>query len=287
MARLSTRRPRWSRREHRERRVAGPPGRPGDRPVRRAGARTRRSGRLRHPSGGRGTGSWGSRWCRSRGAGRRRGASAAVARPRRGPRGRGARRFAARESSWTSCPVRPFLAGPRNRADSVHPMGGRPAIDGAMATGWRRGAGSVALDARTLRRHRLNAPKDGAGPRTCQTRVLVGWLRGLGLPSRSSTRPRPGSSMQGSGPHHVPFGAGPGVHQQPGRRAERGRAAFLSWRRLGPAGAGWRPAGAGWRRLGPVGAGWSGMARPAHHRRPTSDARPACRPWDGPPATIW
>ena len=47
------------------------------------------------------------------------------------------------------------------RADSVHAMGGRPANAKAEETGWRRGAGSVALDARTLRRRCLNCTSMG------------------------------------------------------------------------------------------------------------------------------
>ena len=91
------------------RRPDGPPShRPGVAPVRRAGARSRRSGRSRRPCGRRGRGSWGSRSCRSRVADRRPGAAAGAAHRRLARRERGARRVAARECGWTSCPVRTF-----------------------------------------------------------------------------------------------------------------------------------------------------------------------------------
>jgi hypothetical protein len=86
------------------------------------------------------------------------------------------------------------------RADSVHAMSGRPANVKAGETGWRRGAGSVALDARTLRRHRLNKRKHGAGPRTCQTpppvRRMLALVRHLPLPIDPHGGPVP---RQGSG----------------------------------------------------------------------------------------
>jgi hypothetical protein len=82
--------------------------REGGRPVSRAGVRSRRSGRPRRPCGGRGEGSWDSRSCRSRGAGRRPDVASGAAHRRLARREREARRFVARGSSWTSCPVRAF-----------------------------------------------------------------------------------------------------------------------------------------------------------------------------------
>ncbi len=82
----------------RPRRSAGPD-------VRRGGAGTRRWGRTRRRCGRRG-GAWsGTRWCRSRGVGRRPGDAVDGARRRFARRARGARRVAAPGRAWTSCPV--------------------------------------------------------------------------------------------------------------------------------------------------------------------------------------
>ena len=91
-----------------------------------------------------------------------------------------------RESSWTSCPGETF---PGRSAEwcGPGPCGcGRPANAGAGKTGWRRGAGSGALDARTLRRHRLNENKDGADHPACQTPSLLAALRRAAGPSPRS-----------------------------------------------------------------------------------------------------
>ena len=129
-------------------RFAGPVVMPreGGRPVSRAGARSRRSGRPRRPCGGRGEESWDSHSCRSRGAGRRPDVAAGAAHRRLARREREARRFVARGNSWTSCPVRAF-PGRSAHSGELGPCDGwspgeipRPGRPGAMRRG-ERGVG--------------------------------------------------------------------------------------------------------------------------------------------------
>ncbi len=125
-------------------------------PAREAADRAGRDAACAGRSGG-----WsGSRSCRSRGAGRRPGVAAGDAHRRPARRARGARRIR-RAGEFLDIMSGECLSWPvrDNRADSVHAMSGRPANVRAGETGGRRSAGSVALDARTLRRHRLNSSK--------------------------------------------------------------------------------------------------------------------------------